>query len=1352
MTQAQQLELTKSFKNAIETAFKQVGDGMMAQMRQSNPGGESEPPSSRRKKSDWSPSGAMEANRRLTSSVKNLNKHVGASVDIFGDLNKASKGYHSNVERTMRLYGQVQDQLTITYRAHRKMRDVMGEDVRAITQRLDIEKGRIKSEKEYLDHLEDAKKATKQFVDEVTKASSGLPSGGDGGSNDSPGGGGGRGGSDEDMGLMGKAAQFVTSKLTNLASVSGGTIAVLKDFQYALQTSSIVTSNTLTDSLQMGMTARELLEMQAQFRSDAMRSSGGVQEWTDSLRNSQMDLVAYTGSLAEANKVNANLRSAYMKLGLSLEEITDVIGKTSNGMMSNFTKMSAITGKTIGEVAEVMTKITGTDENREMLLKMTTQQRVDYLKNQTALIQKYTVLTGSVERAQAIAAQQNSNRNKGALDKYRESVRMRAAGAIVGIDPDTMSRFADLNNRAPGDLTESESKELAETRNLMSQRIKQLEGSANMHERMIAQQMVAKLDLGDLAVFDRSMDKPMSEEAIQEQQMANLAAIAANTPFAKEGIAILSSIGSVMKQSVAPLAAAALLYMARKSFDRTRLSGTGAADIPTGGTDGDDRGRGGKLGLTKLGKLAGSLGLATIAVEAVSMGVDHAWTPDNERESGQKEFAMDLLDTAGFGLLGATIGSFIPGVGTVIGGALGLAVGGLYSFTRDEYKKTETQFASERHQNEKAKHQMEMKLVQAEWERRKTNFNAFQQEAGPGFHSKLQSLMDKHNTLAGDEHQIKIDDFYKFSDLRSTLAYSLTDTELKLLDSIYKDERDNMATRHKTQLSNMNQIHQLNTEQTNAYKDLMGVESKIKALESFSDNAFYEFDNIDAKTLNSALGKGTVEESTAVLRDIAKNSGALTEAEFNKLNDSMSFSQLADSLKANGSFDYDEIEDKETKAAMIKLFDSMKAQGTGNAYIRKQFVDELQQAKRKSEDVGAKIEQHQTITVDGSELMQGKSADEIKQMTTYLEKRLSPEQMKSFGVSNATELVDYLRNGNDIKSASLTQLVSGFESLYQTQTKPDSQSDVQPLEYDRIMEAEQYAPMTYGKMDSLITDQVDLYDFMKYMKQQQLSTADINSMGATDLKDLRERIISDGEIINQRLLQAISGFATGYDVEWITKSKAKAVELQETQTQEVAVSPTGVEVPTQTQDTVTTTKGVDTVVDTEPKPPVMLEYPKTHRTTYLEPLDNPFSINDLSHTIKGAVSNSIDSATNDVRMDVANSITISKIDRPEIAGSTLQSTADNMGMQESATQKTSQSKRNSPTKTEETKSGEESTSVLPEELLVEMKKSNEIQQRMLDNMDRQHTEKVAHDDRRFNQSMVSDKKPAQTMGARKSKV
>lgn len=1091
LSQAQQTELTRTMAKSVESAFKQVSDGMLAQMRQQT-ANDNQPPSARRdvgNKKGASATAGMEANRRLTSSINNLNKHVGAAADIFGDLNKTAKGYHSELERTMRLYGQVQDQMAVTFRAHRKMRDVIGKDVKTITERMKMEEDRVKAEKEYTDHLKEMKKAAKDFVDEVRSSSNNSPggSGNNNNNNNRPG-----GGSNNDnrspfdkMDVIGDAVSAVSSKLLGLASITKGVTATFDDFQYALKTSSQFTMSTIADSIQMGMSARALMEMQSEFRVDAMKTAGGLQAWTNNLKASQLDLIAHTGSLQEANKVNAQLRNTYMKLGLTLEDVTDALGTTQKGMLSDFAKLKTVTGKTMSEIAGIVEKVNGTDENRELLLKMTATQRKDFIKSQTALMSKYTILTGSIERAQAMVEQQNRNRNKTAIDRFKDGIRIKAVGGQLGLDMDALDRFAQLNARAPGSLNDEEKNEMANIRGDLARKLNELRSSDDLSKQIYGDKIIEKFNLEDIMVFDKGLDRKMNDAAIVQQQANNMSSIIDGTPYAKESLAFLSSIDSVLKQSLTPLAAAALVYFGQKlmvrgdffdAFGRRSRSDDQSNNNSDGKSKGRKRTRRQRLmdmqarkgGWGKLGKFAAKGGAPTAIIATVaSMGLDAAWQPDTSDGTKAKEFTMDAIDTASAAAMGATIGSFIaPGVGTAIGAALGGAIGATYALTNDDYFKTANELRGKEHADAMQIHNMQRKMLVAEWENRQSSFLAFQRSAGPEFTSNMRKLVDKHNANLDESQHIQLDQFSKFTDLKSVLQDTLTDTELQLMQKLYEDETENMATRHRKQLEHLDAIHQLNVEQSGAYEKLMKLDQTAEALSDFSVGGAFDVgnDNVDTETLNAALGTADVQSSLVKLQDAVKNSGMFSEQEIQSMTPDQ-WAKLGADL-SDGKFELasNNLNDDARRVVstlLTELQGSVKrytgqvdmrgnpmyeySQGKINEYIKGTQETARTRLESSINDTQKKIEHQESSVIKGDRYL---SDDNINRedLAKYLSNREDLDVTK-LGYSGVDDLISYMEAGNQITDGTLVSVLKDYakvDTLDATQNKstlPDPAAD-----------------------------------------------------------------------------------------------------------------------------------------------------------------------------------------------------------------------------------------------------------------------------------------------------------------------
>lgn len=1125
LTQAQQTELSKSLRKTLESAFMQATDSWVNKIKDSA-ANDNDPntQAKRRAPNGASPSGQMEAVRRLTKSIKNLNKfvdnaeenfgdlnktmtssvknlgkHMDAAGDIYGDLNKTLKGYHSELERTERLYGDVQSKMTRTIRDHQKVSDVMGDQLKVHKKMADIDNIRINREKEYVTHLRDMNKAAKEFVEQVRESQNNPnPNTPDGPGNDNGPGPGGRGA--QQLGLFGKAAQLAGNKLTSLASVSTGLKMIWSDMQYAMSTSAKVGVNTLTDSLQMGMTARSLLEMQSEFRADAMRMSGGTNEWTSTLRKSQMDLVTFTGSLAEANKVNAELRNSYLKMGFSIDDITSMLGKTSDGMISNFTKMSAITGKTVSEIGKVMASITGSDENRELLLKMTKEQRAEYVQGQTKQLQQYTVLTGSVERAQQMMDQQNRNANRTALDRYKESIRMKAAGTMMGMDAGSMDTFVELSKKAPGTLTETDKTEMATIRDQLSRRIKELQGG-NFQDQLMADTMVQRLDLSGLSLFDTSLDVKMDADAIADQQMSNLANVMNNTPFGKESVAILSSVDSVLKQSITPILASMLLAMGHQALGRGSIQNTRlgrevrAANqgISLGELDAQDRekqarkkasddsrrrrrrGRMGRLarsvpglgsntmlaglgsqimnpsvGMAKYLKV-GAGGVASLATMAGGALVDNNWDPKTASESKNKEHVMDSINTAGWAMMGATIGTFIaPGVGTAVGAAVGGISGAIYEFSNDNWAKTANEMKQKNFEQANERHSAEMKFMQAGWEYRKSNFDAFQKEAGPEFKSKVQTLMDKWNSSQTKEQQVSLDSVTKFADLKQYMS----DKEFQYIEMMYKDEKSKMAERHNLEMTNMKAIHTLNLEKSGAYQALTKAEARMTALDDLDTTDLFTSNGLNVSDLKSITGTDDASVALGELRQIAKMS--MSPDDYAKMKDSGMFADWSKALSEGKSeLSLHQI-DSDLGQDLAQKFLTSLEDGPARAALEKQAKAQMSRAESIIAGVDTKI-----VELEAAKADQQVSGKEVSELDNPMNWRIDQSKAAS---------IDNLPMSNDAEGRA---------------------------------------------------------DFGQYLQGLKLSDGQINRMGGTSEQDLINKVFSGNAITNKSLMQVVGDHLDG---------------------------------------------------------------------------------------------------------------------------------------------------------------------------------------------------------------------------------
>lgn len=631
--------------------------------------------SGKRRKKDDSPTASKNANQRLTGSIRNLNKHVSESSSLFNELNVQLKRNLQNEKKRnqddSKRDRRIKEQLELFRRTNDGVKQLNDSfQTMSVTT-----SSRSKTEG-------DAEETTRSFTDRLKDAG---------------------------------------NQLAKTFSISAGLGKLLSDAQKAAATGGILNLETYTDSIVMAMDPQDLLDLQARFRTDALKVSGGLQQYTDELRNSQYDLIGYTSNLTEAAQASAAIRSSIMSVGTSFEEASSIIGSGSNGIVGQLKQMSAVTGQTIMELNEGMRSLINNDESRVLLEKMTSEQRLDYLATQARLRTQLTAMTGSVEKADEMLRAQQRDGSKTFLERFRAGALQSAAATRAGMSAENAARLRDLTVRNPTSLSETERTELMSLRGQLAETVRNMEGSSNVPTEFVGNVLSSQLLVDQLQDFNTELTKGLNPDAVAGQISNSVGALVDGEPGMKELIDISASIMNLQKNAL-PLIAGGVAIIAAKSaagfIGRRMTPGFGRAQQRQRNLNRQNRasrpnmvdrmnfgarnpgmlggalrvaGWGGREGgnvtgpaatrgagsMTKLAKFS----LGGIAAAGAGMLIDSFWTPETQDGEIAKNTGMNALSGAG---LGATIGSFIaPGIGTAVGAALGGVVGGIYGYMQD---------------------------------------------------------------------------------------------------------------------------------------------------------------------------------------------------------------------------------------------------------------------------------------------------------------------------------------------------------------------------------------------------------------------------------------------------------------------------------------------------------------------------------------------------------------------------------------------------------------------------------------------------------------------------------------------
>lgn len=573
------------------------------------------------RRADSSPT---EANDSLTSSITALNKHMEKSIRIYKLLNTAGIGK----------YKQSKKQDKIEKDLHKRKIEL------------------LQDEKKLQKELDKTGKATKGMGKKVKDT-------------------------EEDLKSFSDTVKDSMGKWLSTFSAWKGLAQGLDELQTAASRSGVYNFQTQLDSIVMGMSAKDLIESQAKYRTDILRNSRGLVGWTETLKASQMDLLPYTGSLVEANKAAMEMRSVLMSVGISFNEVTDIMGSGEEGLIGTMKRLSIITGKTVREMIQINAGLIQSDDARLLLTKMTKQQRIEYMNNSMNTLEQYTKLTGSVERAQAIIREQQADSRKTFKDRFVEAAKLQAAATRAGMSPGDAKRIGELRRINPAQLSALEREEQKDLFGELSGRIKEMEGSGNFYLENIGN-VISRLAGDGINVMNPALDNPLDPSAIEEQAKSAVSATIAGTEILAQILAKIGQTNSFLKGAMAAVGFGAAFGAGKFVAGRAAYTASQAPPhlMPGGAPQTLASKAMGNLTSTK-GKLG--LGLGAVA-GAAGMAINHFYIPETSAQERGKKVVVNALEFAG---TGAMIGTIFGPVGTAVGAGIGAVVGGMIGLLDD---------------------------------------------------------------------------------------------------------------------------------------------------------------------------------------------------------------------------------------------------------------------------------------------------------------------------------------------------------------------------------------------------------------------------------------------------------------------------------------------------------------------------------------------------------------------------------------------------------------------------------------------------------------------------------------------
>lgn len=586
---------------------------------------------------------------------------------------------------------------------------------------------------------------------------------------------------------------WITRLGKNIATTVGLSYGVKRTFQTALNEVQTAASRgavyepgrTHLDALAMGMDTTELLDLQAQHRASTLRATAGINQWTEEVKRAQMGLSPYTGSLKEAAKVTAGLQTNLMNIGFSFDQANDIIGTGNSGLIGNLKELSMVTGDTILELSNRINSLVSSDEGRDVLRKMTREQRVEYVQTQANLLRQYTLLTGNVERATEIVQRQIAMTNRTAKDRYVQSMRTAQAARLSGMSEADASELQRLMAMNPTAVLQDEklAGRLRELGGQFHQNIKTLEGSNQFATEHLGNVLARIGDVKAMEPYNIETDTGLRSANVTQQLDRSIGVNIESNEILLNSFNVLNQIQAGL-QNLMTMLAAGVVANAIRSFGALRdlkniLSSGGAARgaSAAASTAGSTATRslmstvGNVFKSPKvLGGIAGSIAVAS------GMAIDKFYTPTSSKEERGKNTASTALEYAGYGM---TMGTVIAGP---IGAAVGAAVGGLAGAVVGLNKTVQEQALYDAHQQLaeadtnmmliKSRHQMEVDRINALIEAEQTRIGETQGAERQLHQQRLEALreqLEKEKSL----YEVRLTEAQNLRNITDALATKL---------------------------------------------------------------------------------------------------------------------------------------------------------------------------------------------------------------------------------------------------------------------------------------------------------------------------------------------------------------------------------------------------------------------------------------------------------------------------------------------------------------------------------------------------------------------------------------------------
>jgi len=221
----------------------------------------------------------------------------------------------------------------------------------------------------------------------------------------------------------------LANSLLSTASVVGGFKKAFEEANYAM--SKGASYDFGWQAAKMGMGAKDLIDMQTQFRQVALAHKTGVAGLTQEIADQQVSLRNYTGSMKDAAFLLGDVHDVSQSMGVGVGKISE---NAIPSLIDSFKTLQQNTGLTATEFGKLAKDLVNDEDIRSNLMRISEDQRESYALGMIKQTEYYTTLGYTTEQAAALTKQMAKMQAETPIERLKRGMKMRALGGVIGAD------------------------------------------------------------------------------------------------------------------------------------------------------------------------------------------------------------------------------------------------------------------------------------------------------------------------------------------------------------------------------------------------------------------------------------------------------------------------------------------------------------------------------------------------------------------------------------------------------------------------------------------------------------------------------------------------------------------------------------------------------------------------------------------------------------------------------------------------------------------------------------------------------------------------------------------------------